>query len=143
MNWKRIILWVGLALAIWFISMMVAGLIFGLINPQAKEQPIIFGLAGMLVPFLFFITASPFIFGLLTIAITIWSEIAKRLPVIESSLSYLLLWLGGYSILIGVVFWLLFPFERELAAAGGILTILGLIIPRLVSKKLAPGVFSA
>lgn len=142
MNWRRITLWVFMGLAVWLGLMLFSGMVFGLLNPHAKAQPIVYMLGGMLVPLLVFIRYSPFILGLLIGAVIIWVIVAKHIPIIEANKQRLMLNLGMFSFLIGFIIWWWFPLDRSLAPIGAISSIISLMVPRFITKKLSPGVFT-
>jgi hypothetical protein len=142
MNWKGILRWIILGLATWLILSLVAGLIFGVINPEAKKNIIVYALGGMLGPFLFFFVNIHYLFGLFASSSIIWAFLSKRFTSIENGKFHNIILLL-FSSIIGIIVWIVFPFDRSLAIVGAVFTVLSILLPRLISKKLIAGTFIA
>ena len=141
MNWMGILRWTILGLVTWLILSLVAGFIFGVINPEAKNDFIMYALGGMLVPLSVFISNIHYLFGLFASSSIIWAFLSKRFTSIEIG-KFHILFLLSFSSVFGIIIWLVFPLDRSLAIVGAIFTMLSILLPRLISKKLFTGTFT-
>jgi len=142
MNWKGILRWIILGLVTWLILSLVAGFIFGVINPEAKNNIIMYALGGMLVPVTVFFSYIHYLVGILASSSMSWALLSKRFPKIEIGKLHFL-FLSLFSSVFGIIVWLVFPFDRSLAIVGSIFTFLSILLPRLIFKKLMAGTFTA
>lgn len=140
MNWKGILRWIILGLATFLILSLVHGLVTGVINPEAKNNIVVYALGGMIVPFAVFFGYLHYLLGLFALASVIWALLCKRFTSIEIGKFHILILLI-FSSVFGIIVWIVFPFDRPLAIFGAVFTILSIFLPRLISKKLIAGTF--
>jgi len=143
MNWKGILWWLALGLAVWLSTSLLSGMIFGLLKADASTSIVISALGGMAVPFLFFFKFLHIISACLIIPLVAWLFLARRFPQLEASKSQLTLSLAVFALFFGAVVWWFFPLDRSLAIWAAMFTILSIAIPRFLTDRLSHGKFIA
>ena len=143
MNLKDVIWWFGLGLLVWLAASLLSGFVFGIVKVEASSSIFLRAFGGMVVPLLFFVRYFLIIAGALLATILLWALVVRRFPVLESSRLHQVISLVIYALILGIIVFLLFPFERSLAFFAASFTILSILIPRFLIKKLSPGSFAA
>ncbi len=144
MNWRAVIAWTVLSLVAWFALVAIIGFLASVVIQQEYDlQEIPLGQAGVLVPVLISMGLFPRLAVGFLVAIFIWALVARRLPQIERKKRGLFGVLVPYSAVVGVLAWLALPLNEPFATYGAVLFAACLLLPRLLTSRLTPGVFAA
>lgn len=144
MNWRAAVAWTVLSLVAWFVLVALVGFLAGAVIQQEYDlQEIPLGQTGVLVPVVISMGLLPRLAVWFLLATSTWAFLARQIPEIEHTKRSLFASLASYAVAAGVLAWLAIPLNEPFATYGALLFAVCFVLPRLLTRRLSPGVFAA